>query len=42
MKLKKKIVRTGSSAGIVLDKVVLDSLGVKIGDYVVVEIKKVK
>ncbi|MFH1365589.1 MAG: hypothetical protein ABIH28_03330 [archaeon] len=42
MELKKKIVRTGTSLGIVLDKVILDSLDLKEGNYVVVNIKKAK
>ncbi len=34
----KKVLRVGSSLGIVLDKVIVDTLGLEIGDKIVIDI----
>ena len=39
MKFKKKIIQMGSSLGIILDKVVLNSLDLKKGDIVDITLK---
>lgn len=40
MKLTKKIMNWGNSLGIILDKVILEKLKIKKGDFVEVNIKK--
>ena len=42
MKIIKKVITTGTSLCIVLDKIITDSLKIKKGDFVEVNIKKVK
>jgi len=42
MMIKKRLVKVGTSLGLVIDRVVLDTLGLVEGDYVKVEIEKVK
>ncbi len=42
MKIIKKVITTGTSLGIVLDKIITDSLKISKGDFVEVDIKKVK
>ena len=40
MKLKKKIVQIGTSSGVILDRIVMNSLKLKRGDEIKVEITK--
>jgi len=42
MKFSKKIVKIASSLGIIIDKRILDELNVEKGDWVEVEVNKVK
>ena len=42
IKLTKKIMQWGNSLGIIIDKVILDKLKINKGDFIEVEIKKVK
>jgi len=42
MKFKKKLFRVGNSSGFVVDNVIKNSLGIKNGDEVWIELKKVK
>ncbi len=40
MRVIKRIVKIGDSLGIILDKVIIDSLGISIGEEVIVDINK--
>jgi len=40
MRVIKKIVRIGDSIGIILDKIIVDSLGIELGEEVIIDINK--
>ena len=42
MKITKKIVKVAYSLGIIIDKPILEKMKLKVGDYIEVDIKKVK
>ncbi len=42
MKITKKIVKIAQSLGIIIDKSILEKIKLKKGDYVEIDIKKVK
>ena len=42
MKITKKIIKIAYSLGIIIDKPILEKLKVKEGDYVEIDIKKVR
>jgi len=42
MKITKKIVKIAQSLGIIIDKPILEKIKLKEGDYVEIDIKKVK
>ena len=42
MKIKKKIIQLGNSDGVVIDKIVKDSLNLQRGDMVEFDIKKIE
>jgi len=42
MKITKKIVKIAHSLGIIIDKPILEKINAKKGDYVEIDIKKIK
>ena len=40
MRVIKKVVAIGTSAGIILNKIILDNLGIEIGDEIIIDIHK--
>ncbi len=42
MKITKKIVRIGQSLGIIIDRPIVEKLKIKKGDYIEIDIKKIK
>lgn len=42
MKITKKIIKIASSIGIIIDKPIVDKMGLKKGDYVEIDIMKVE
>ena len=42
MKITKKIIRIAQSLGIIIDKPILEKIKLKKGDYVEIDIKKIK
>jgi len=42
MKITKKIVRVGQSLGIIIDRPIVEKLKIKKGDYIEIDIKKIK
>jgi len=42
MRITKKITRVGNSLGILIDKPVMEKMGLKKGDFIEIQIKKLK
>ena len=42
MKITKKVVKIAQSLGIIIDKPILEKMNIKEGDYVEIDIKKIK
>lgn len=40
MKLTKKLRRVGSSMGVIIDKPILEELGLKEGDFIEIDVRK--
>jgi antitoxin component of MazEF toxin-antitoxin module len=42
LKIKRKVVKLGSSAGIILDKTTCQLLNIKVGDYLIFDINNIE